>query len=78
MGLAALKISGRCAHPFPTNDPAARRTDTACFLPRRQIDGSLKMGAAVARLRGGGGGLAGEWGGSRWSLERPAWEGTLE
>ena len=28
MGLAALKISERCAHPFPTCDPAPRRTHT--------------------------------------------------
>ena len=69
MGLAALKISERCAHPFPTSDPAARVSQTACFLPRRQIVGSRKMGAAVARFvwraRGGEGG-------SRWPLERRA------
>ena len=50
MGLAALKIPDRCAHPFPINDPAENVAHNACFLPRRQIAGSLKMGAAVARF----------------------------
>ena len=69
MGLAALKIPERCAHPFPINDPAENVADNACFLPRRQIAGSPKMGATVARFfwraRGGEGG-------SRSPLERRA------
>ena len=44
MGLAALKISERCAHPFPTCDPAPRRTDTPVFAG----GGSQKMGAQAA------------------------------
>ena len=61
MGLAALKIPELCAHPFPTCDPAENVADTACFLLRRQIAGSPKMGATVARFfwraRGGRGWL---------------------
>ena len=50
MGLAALKIPELCAHPFPINDPAENVAHNAGFLPRRQIAGSPKMGAAVARV----------------------------
>ena len=59
MGLAALKIPELCAHPFPINDPAENVAHNACFLPRRQIAGSRKMGATVL-WRGSSGGLAGE------------------
>ena len=44
MGLAALKTSERCAHPFPTCDPAARGTHTPVFAG----GGSQKMGARAA------------------------------
>ena len=50
MGLATLKISERCAHSFPTCDPAPRGTDKRMFSLRREIAGSRKMGAAVARF----------------------------
>ena len=33
MGLAALKSTDRCAHPFPTCDPAARATGNRLFSP---------------------------------------------
>ena len=52
IGLAALKSTDRCAHPFPINDPAENVADTACFLPRRQIAGSPKMGAGRSRRSG--------------------------
>ena len=44
MGLAALKISERCAHPFPTCDPAPRPTHAPVFAG----GGSQKMGAWAA------------------------------
>ena len=44
MGLAALKISERCAHPFPTCDPAPRTRHT----PVLAGGGSQKMEARVA------------------------------
>ena len=46
IGLAALQISERCAHPFPTHGPAPRPTHTRPFSLRRQIGRSRKMGAA--------------------------------
>ena len=66
MGLATLKISERCAYSFPTCAPAARVAHTVCFRPRRQIAGSRKMEAAVARFlwraRGGRGvASSGHW-----------------
>ena len=61
MGLAILKIPERCAHSFPTYAPAPRGTDNRPFSLWRQMAGSRKMGAAVARFlwraRGGEGWL---------------------
>ena len=55
MGLAALKISERCAHPFPTCDPAARVTHTPVFAGGGRLPGSQEMGARAA-----------DWGESLW------------
>ena len=48
MGLAALKITERCAHPFPTCDPAARVTHTPGFAGGGKLAGSDKMGPRAA------------------------------
>ena len=48
MGLAALKISERCAHPFPTCDPAPRISLTPVFARGAKWPGSPKMGACAA------------------------------
>ena len=56
MGLAALKISERCAHPFPTCDPAARVSHTPGFAGGGKLTGSEKMGGSGSRR----GGIAGE------------------
>ena len=48
MGLAALKISERCAHAFPTCDLAARVSHTPGFAGGGKLAGSEKMGARAA------------------------------
>ena len=52
MGLAALKISERCAHPFPTYGPAPRISRTAVFAGGATSAGSPKMGARAAEGAG--------------------------
>ena len=48
MGLAALKISERCAHPFPTYGPAPRISLTPVFARGAKWAGSPKMGTRAA------------------------------
>ena len=53
MGLAALKISDRCAHSFPTCAPVAWVAHTRLFSPRGEIAGSdLDIGGRRSRQGG--------------------------
>ena len=57
MGLAALKISDRCAYPFPINHPATRATDKRLFSPTAADCRVSENGGCCGEVR-----LEGSWG----------------